>query len=618
MPSLTNSFLFLSFGVVLCRTAFVGKLVRGTDNLLESYDYIVVGGGTSGLVVANRLSEDPTTTVLIIEAGDFDKNEDFITIPILSTGNVPALGNGPRGTVYDWNLTTTPQSTLLNRSYTTPAGKVIGGGTVLNGMVYNRGSKADYDRWETLGNPGWNFEGLLPYFKKAEKFTPADHKEQVKWGISYVPEYHGESGDVDVSFSNFVWPISANIETAMHELQVPILKDSAGGNNTGAFWFSLSLDPADEERSTSQGFYTPDRPNLHLLTESQVTKLVINESNTSVPVVEGVEYSTGTDEALYSISISKEVILAAGTLHTPQLLQLSGIGDGILLSSLGIKTFVDLPGVGANYQDHPLLFTGQTVNIAIQSGNFTNATWNAEMRKLYDEKREGPYTTAGGNQLAFLPLISFSNNTNSFTSTATSQLPAQYLPANSSQTVVAGYKAQHELLTDEITSSASANHEFIFGSTAILPCHHKPFSRGTVTINTTSPFASPLIDSRYFSNPLDLQILVDAFKYTREVRATEALQSIQTVEVFPGESVSTDDEIEAFILQNINTENHHGGTAAMLPRNLGGVVDSELKVYGVVGLRVVDASMMPMLPAAHLQATVYAVAEKAADLIKSQ
>jgi len=199
---------------------------------------------------------------------------------------------------------------------------------------------------------------------------------------------------------------------------------------------------------------------------------------------------------------------------------------------------------------------------------------------------------------------------------ASSQSPAQYLPANISDSIIAGYAAQHAILTAELSTLSSANQEFIFGDQAILPCLHKSFSRGTVLINSTCPFDSPVINPRYLSNPLDTSLLVAGFKYARAIRATRALQGIGVHETYPGPTVQTDGQIEEFIRAGLNTENHHGGTAAMLPRNLGGVVDSELKVYGVQGLRVIDASIMPILPAAHLQATVYGIAEKGADLIK--
>jgi choline dehydrogenase-like flavoprotein len=209
----------------------------------------------------------------------------------------------------------------------------------------------------------------------------------------------------------------------------------------------------------------------------------------------------------------------------------------------------------------------------------------------------------------------YSNNTITLSTLASSQNPAQYLPNDTHPTVLAGYEAQHKILTQDLSSLVAVTQEFLFNDGAIVPCLQTAFSRGSVTINSTSPFAPPVIDSRYLSNPLDIKLLVEGFKYTRRIRATNALQSISAFEIYPGGSVNTDEQIESFIRQTLSTESHHAGTAAMLPQELGGVVDSELRVYGVKGLRIVDASIIPLLPAAHLQSTVYAVAEKAGDII---
>jgi hypothetical protein len=215
----------------------------------------------------------------------------------------------------------------------------------------------------------------------------------------------------------------------------------------------------------------------------------------------------------------------------------------------------------------------------------------------------------GGNFFAFLPLTTFSNTT-AFISQASLQQPAQYLLPNTDSTIISGYAAQHALLTKELSSNSAANLEFIFGDKSIIPGLQKPFSRGRVSVNSTSPFASPVINPRYLSNPLYISSLIAGFKFARTIRNSSALQAIDVVETVPGEAVQTDEQIEEFIKAGLDTLHHHGGTASMLPRELGAVVDSCLRVYGVKGLRVVNASILPMLPAAHLQATIYGVAEK--------
>jgi choline dehydrogenase-like flavoprotein len=232
------------------------------------------------------------------------------------------------------------------------------------------------------------------------------------------------------------------------------------------------------------------------------------------------------------------------------------------------------------------------------------------MRALYDSKKQGPYTTVGGNFFAFLPLPTFTNNTEVLLAESEAQSSNEYLAPDTHPTVIAGYAAQRTLLNRDFTSSVAATMEFIFGDTIIIPGLQHPFSRGSVRINSTSPSMPPIIDPRYLSNPLDVASLIAAFKFARTIRATKALQEVSVIEVYPGPGVQSDEEIEEFIRGSVNTLNHHGGTASMLPREMGGVVDADLKVWGVDGLRVVDASIIPMLPASHLQTSVYAIAEK--------
>lgn len=249
------------------------------------------------------------------------------------------------------------------------------------------------------------------------------------------------------------------------------------------------------------------------------------------------------------------------------------------------------------------------VNIEPNGGNFSNTTWALEQRALYDSKRQGPLTTVGGNFFAFLEVAAYANTT-ALSLAAAAQPSTHYLSPVTPPSVRAGYEVQFDLLARDLSSPSMAYLEFIFGDNTILPATHQPFSRGTVSINSTSPFADPIIDPRHLSNPLDLALFIAGFKYARIIRETDAMQEIDVFETYPGASVTTDEQVEAFVRSGVESEHHHAGTASMLPLELGGVVDPELRVYGVKGLRVVDASIIPMLPAAHLQATLYGVAEK--------
>ncbi|KAB8295751.1 hypothetical protein EYC80_008576 [Monilinia laxa] len=618
---------------VACHPVFSGRVLERSTDLLQSYDYVIVGGGTSGLVVANRLSENPNNTVLVIEAGNFHKNEDFITIPLITTSNLPFLGTGPRNTIYDYNTTSTPQLYLLNRSLPLSAGKLIGGSSAINGMVFMRGNAAEYDHWEELGNLGWNWDGLFPYFKKSEHFTPADEKEVEGWGVEYDDKVHGEEGFVENGYPNFVWPSTRNFLNAFLELGVSYLKDSLSGLNTGVFFYLLSITPDSQERSTSQSFLPPNpqfsvRSNLHVLTSHTVTKILFSSHsnssylNSQEPRAIGVEYAASIDEDRYTVNARKEIILSAGAQRTPQLLQISGIGRRDILEGLGIEVMVESEGVGENYQDHLLFATfGPAPNVEVQYGNLsTNNTWASEMRKLYDEKREGPFTTASANVFSFLPLAKILNSTSSDSIGSLQSLlqpinSSQYLPPSTLHSVRAGYQLQHKILTSNLLATNTAHMEIIVGDTIIAPALQLPFSRGRVSISSTSVFDPPLLNPNYLSHPIDLLQLEIAFNYTRLMRTTPSLQSISFIESYPGQNITSQAQIESFLRETIVSENHHAGTASMLPKNLGGVVDERLRVYGVKGLRVVDASVIPMLVAAHLQGTVYGVAEKGAGII---
>jgi len=258
-------------------------------------------------------------------------------------------------------------------------------------------------------------------------------------------------------------------------------------------------------------------------------------------------------------------------------------------------------------------------NIAVQYGNLsTNATWAEEMRTLYDEKREGPFTTASANIFSFLPIATILKSINSSSTLLTSPSLSnisQYLPPDTPSSVLAGYTLQHNLLTRDLSATNTSHLEIIVGDGVIVPALQQPFSRGTIRLNNTSAFSAPLINPRYLSHPIDLLQLSAALNYSRVMRATQALSEVGMVETYPGPNITTPAQIAEFIQQAALSENHHVGTASMLPREYGGVVDEKLRVYGVGGLRVVDASVIPMLVAAHLQASVYGVAEKGAGII---
>ncbi|ESZ95058.1 choline dehydrogenase [Sclerotinia borealis F-4128] len=606
----------VGFGVdLLTKSAPLGgKIVVRDTALLTNYDFIIVGGGTSGLVVGNRLSENPATTVLIIEAGELDQGEDFIYIPLLA-----GIGKGATGTKYDWNLTYSPQPAANDRSIAIAQGKVVGGGSCLNLMAFDLAGKVDYDRWVEVGGVGWN--DLFPYFKKLTNYTPPAPEIAKEWDIQTDPTAHGYKGYVHSSYPTFYWPSNKYFFTAMKFLGIRKVFDSLNGDVNGALWNPHSLDPDTKTRSNSRTAYwnsASNRTNLHLLTGHHVTRL-ITKSNSGGVSVAGVEasYSTSSNGSRSIALAAKEVVLAAGVIHSPQLLQLSGIGNPSLLGQFGINTVVNLPGVGANFQDHPLLRYTTTLDIALSVNNLTrNATFNAEMLALYKFNRTGPYSTAGANAYAFIGTPSFTNATLQIVSLASSITPASYLPSNVDPSVLVGYEAQYKILTRDLASNSVPIMEFIYLDGSVLAILQHPFSRGSVAITSTDPFTPPSANPGFLSHQTDLLLLSAAGKYARTIINTPTFAPLSPVETIPGPSVQTEADFEAWVRSTVFTTHHPTGSTSMMKRQYGGVVDSNYKVYGVNNLRVVDAGTFPMLPAAHLQATVYAMAERASDVIK--
>ncbi|KAK2761653.1 hypothetical protein FQN54_001481 [Arachnomyces sp. PD_36] len=588
------------------------QVVGRDTELRRSYDFVVVGGGASGLTVADRLTENPETTVLVIEYGPFDQGEPSVLVPgLLDLDNTP----------YAFNLTSTPIPGLNNRTSSIPAAAVVGGGTVINGLFFDRGSAADYDAWEELGNPGWGWDDLLPYFRKSETFTPANEEVSEEYSISWDVTVHGTSGPVQASYPVFLYESimdSENFISGWHDLGISTPVDPNGGDAYGVFWAPGSLDPKDETRSYARTAHydrvIDGRPNYHILTDNAVLKAIFEEDRAV-----GVDYIDRETKEVHSIEAAREVIVAAGAVHTPQILQLSGIGPKDLLESFDIETIVDLPGVGQNFQDHPTLYLNYDFqsNIVPNADTLeTNETWAAEQLALYWEKREGAYTQIhqGGNTVAFLPMPNLTSNYQDIIDRSASQFES-----NDKDPVAIGYQAQREIILRHYSSTTSSVAEWGWStSSTVVITNVKPLSRGSILINGTEPLTPPLVNYNTFSDPTDIDILIAGVRKNRELMDTPAMQELTPIELVPGLNVTTDEQIiEVLREQGVPTYSHLAGTCAMMKREMGGVVDTELRVYGTRGLRVVDASMMPITPATHTSSTVYAVAEKAADIIKA-
>lgn len=616
---MSRVFVFSAAALVLsslCQAHDSAQVVfEDTSSLLSSYDYVIAGAGVSGLVVANRLTEDPDITVLLIEHGYFDEREPYTLVPGLAR-----MGLGIDNAKYLFNYTSVPQPALNNRTSGIWAASAVGGGSTVNGMVFPRGGAVDYDAWEALGNPGWGWDGILPFFQKSETFTPPSALAE-EFSITFNASAHGSSGPISSAYPNNLWPSMKNFFRAWRELGISYTADGNDGNAFGAYWMPSSLSATNQTRSYArQQYYDPveSRPNLHIITGHVVDKVVFNDDLDATGVV-AVTRDRRTERVVHA---NREVILAAGTANTPPILQRSGVGARKHLESLGIPVVVDLPGVGQNVQDHPALhfvfeFKKDLVPSPMQ---LDDPNYVAEQLNVYYENRTGPFTDNRGLALAMIPLRNMTDEYESIVVEALAQDPAAYLLPDVDETVLEGFKAQRDILMDHYRSFEATAMEITYeGRAEFDAALQRPLSRGTILIKTADPLAVPEIDYRVYTNPVDMRVAVAVVRTARDFMYTPAMRALGVVEHVPGAAVQSDAEIEDAIRSTLGqpTFGHISGSCAMQQRAHGGVVSPRLQVYGVQGLRVIDASIMPLVSTTHLQATVYAIAEKAADLIRA-
>ncbi|KAJ6532258.1 hypothetical protein DFH09DRAFT_1182534 [Mycena vulgaris] len=594
----------------------------------KTFDFVIVGGGTAGLALAGRLAEWSNITVAVIEAGtDGSEWGDQITVPGMS------YLNGLTGTTYDWQYKTTAQPNAGDTPLSWPRGKGLGGSSAINGGFWCRGSSAEYDAWNTLQNGAsgaedWGWDNMQASIKKAETFTPMSDANAATFSVTHDSNAHGTNGPIQASYSSFQYPHLSTWVPTMVAMGLEHIVDPANGTNHGVSFVPSIINPANGSRSDSNfGYIAPyARSNLVILTGYQVTKVNWNSTTKGAAVAGGVSFAASASDTEYTVHAAKEVIISGGTIGSPQVLQLSGVGPAALVKGLGIDSVIDLPGVGANLQDH------LSTSIYLQATDdntwaaLKDTTLWAEQLAIWKENGTGMWTYL--NEATAYPSIADLMGTDASTWASgldvSTALSTAVTAASMDSTVEAGVKAQYAILSEWAASSNIGQVELIFnmfGSAAsmigIQFCVQHAFSRGYIHITSSSAFDSPEINPNYLSVSYDLDIQRAAFKYVREIFATAPMSGMIKSETLPGTSVTADADIDSYIAKNSGTEYHPSSTNSMLPLEYGGVVNTSLVVYGTTNLRVVDVSVLPLHVAAHTMGTAYGIAERAADLIKA-
>ncbi|KAK5634994.1 hypothetical protein RRF57_010707 [Xylaria bambusicola] len=610
--------------------------IQMTEMSTESFDFIVVGGGTAGIALAARLSEVAHQKVLVLEAGA-DHSDD----PRVRT---PAFYSALFGTDADWGFRTIAQEQLGGRSISLNQGKALGGSSVINAHVFAPQAYTVIDEYARFGNVGWDWDTIAPYYTKAITVldTPEEHRQLL--GVDGCsPTDLGKGGPVQLSYPGDPWHPIRKIWAETFDRKGWRMAGNPWVNaSVGGFSNLASIDPVKRERChAAKAYYEPirQRENLHVILNAHVTKIIFSDGEPQ-PKAIGVQYSHEGQTKI--ASAGKEIIISAGALQSPKLLELSGIGNAEILRRNGIEVVKDLPGVGENLQDH--LVCDITFAAEDKIGDTLDALARQEPKAMEEamgnfiQKHEGILTSSGILTYAYLPVMDFlqdpgrqnlvkmtTDSLSRSSSTPEEIRAGKYLeiatrtlldpgrPSAAYLTAIGQNPVALDPATGEPIPPQPGKHLTI----AVILA--QPLSRGTVHIVSNDPAEKPEIDPRYLSHYLDVEVFARNVMFIESLAKSAPLSDVLKQPLQPSTPLARMTDLDAakrYMQSRAISMWHPAGTCAMLPEDIRGVVDDHLRVHGISNLRVVDASVVPLLPPGNLQSTIYALAERAADLIK--
>ncbi|EMD37265.1 hypothetical protein CERSUDRAFT_105302 [Gelatoporia subvermispora B] len=596
------------------------------DVASKVFDYVIIGGGTAGLTIAASLTEDTTVTVLVLEAGSSNLDDP----KILLSGRFGATVGNPK---YDWGHKTLPQKYCNNRIIEWSQGKGLGGTSTMNFWCWIKPPAGDVDAWQGLGNAGWGWKSFQKYSLRSERFIPETGRDPEGVSRDYI-EHRGQSGRLITTVANTFTTLNTTFFETAGNLGIPLIADPYGGYTSGAWTAATSMDPRSNwtKSYAATASYIPvaGRQNFTVLTEAICTRVIFSDAKIDDKLVAtGVKFIHVS--RVCTVNARKEVICSAGTIKTPQILELSGIGSRDVLRRIGVPLKIELPGVGENVQDHVII--GSAMKLKETSG----------IEETFDSLRDPEFAREQVRlmELGEPNLHRYAFNAFSYTSLSLvspdeaesyiQRVNRRVQELKTTDRLPPGRAEQYEIQIRALKDNQNPDLQIVaypgFLSYSALPdastryvslfcVLNHPLSRGTIHSISDNPLDSPEIDPHYFEDPLDLELFAQNLKFARKFAETEPFKSIVASGVDTVMNYTSDEELLEFTRNTARSAGHAIGSASMLPRDKNGVVDPDLRVYGTANLRIADLSIVPLHVAAHTQSLAYAIGEKLADLLK--